>query len=810
MTRFLHKGSQPHPLLLLLVLVRCFLPSSSADALDDWHWRSPRWTAAPMSSVAFGGGRYVAVGNQGGLVVSEDGAHWYTVESPTRGNLRAAAWAEGQWVVVGDYGEVVTSVDGIRWTRESAPVFHHLRSVTRGNGLWVAVGDNSVILTSPDGRTWTQRASGSEPLRSVTWAKGVFVAGGGAEGKRNSQGYFIETHPALVLTSRDGLLWTSVPQRASGPVVSIVSGAGRFVAVTTTGNALISEDGDRWTSVSLDLLGWYQPDFLAIAHDGTRFVISQSARFGTLERFWTSPDGISWSPLQVSGLNYAYNYTGLAFGQSGWVAVGGLADPRYAFGLMEGNIAKSRDGQEWVSVDSGPKEWLGQRDQLAFAGGRFFRSSASSNDFSQAEQTVFEVSSTGRQWERRRVSFDAHFSLPAFGLGRFVCVGRDGRMLVSEDANQWKPTASGVTNMLNCVVFSESEGQFVVGGEGGTVLVSADGLAWESLQVPTTNTVVMVAASQGRILVGCSGSTYSQAPFVQAETLYVRSGTGIWSGPIQDTPAWIEGLGSWEEGFYAVANGRLVHSPNGTQWTTDVLMNSGATVPTSGGGRLLVFRLGSTSFFERRAGEAAWRTHELPWKVREGPTTYYAPITAAYGHGTFLLTHGSRSLIQSEPLEPVAPLPDPAPAPAISEGIGSTVTLEAITRGSEPMRYQWRRDGVDLPGATTPYLHLPHADGPGVAYTCWVTNALGGAVIGPFQVVTAAPAQLELSSNGMGVRVWGTPRARYRLEASGDLQSWWTFRDLELTSEGDDSAKTGLESPSTSNTRLFFRARPLP
>jgi len=461
-------------------------------------------------------------------------------------------------------------------------------------------------------------------------------------------------------------------------------------------------------------------------------------------------------------------------------------------------------------VDNGPQEWFGYRDQLAFAGGRFFRRESTFNHYSQTEQTVFEVSLNGSQWERRRASFDTHFSLPAFGKGRFVCVGRDGRMLVSEDAAQWQPMASGVTNTLTCVVYSEPEGRFVVGGENGRVLVSSNGLDWKSLPVPTTNAVVMVATSQGRIVAGCSLNTTSQAPFALAEAVYVLSGTGAWTGPILETPEGIQGLGAWEEGFYAVANGHLVHSPDGAVWATDTVVTSGATVPTSGGGRLLVFRMGITSFFERRAGEVSWRTHELPWRVRQGNTTYYAPLTAAYGHGTFLLAHGSRSLIQSEPLEPTAPQPVPAPFPAISEGMGSPVTFEAITRGSEPMGYQWRRDGVDLPGAATPYLTVPHADGVGAAYTCWVTNALGGATVGPFRMVVAQAAQLDLPPHGLGVRVGGTPGARYRLEASVDLKSWFRLRDLELTSEGEATAATGVESLSPSDPNRFFRARLVP
>ena len=803
-TRSLHK------VLLILVFLGTLMTSKAADALDVWHWRSPRWTAAPLTAVSSHEGRYVAVGEQGRIVVSEDGVHWQDAESSTLGNLRAVAWGEGQWVAVGDFGDVVTSQDGLRWTRQSAGVFFHLRGVTRGNGLWVAVGDDSVILTSPDGRVWTQRATGSDPLRTVVWAGGVFVAGGGAEGVRDSNGQFTETYPALVLTSRDGLNWTQVPQRASGPVTAISHGAGRFVAVTTTGNVLISESGDSWRTVSVDAISWYQAELLAIAYDGARFVATYSPHFSALNQLWTSVDGIRWSSIGVSGLHYAYDYTGLALGPSGWVAVGALANTRFSSWLTEGSIVTSREGLDWASADNGPDEWFGYRDQLAFAGGLFFRRDASWNDYSQTEQTLFEVSSTGRQWERRRVSFDTHFSLPAFGKGRFVCVGRDGRMLVSEDANQWQPLASGVTNTLTCVVFSEPEGRFVVGGEDGTVLISSDGLDWKTLQVPTTNAVVMAATSQGRIVVGCSRNTTSLAPFVLAEALYVLSAAGVWTGPFLETPDGIQGLGVWEEGFYAVAEGRLVHSTDGTDWRVDSIIGDRAMVPTSGGGRLLIFQSGNTAFHERRAGEETWRMHELPWRVRWSGNITLAPVTGAYGHGTFLLAHGSRSLIQSEPLEPAAPQSEPAPSPAIAEGVGSTVTFEAMPRGSEPMGYQWRQDGVDIPGATSSYLTRAHSDGSGAAYTCWVTNAVGGATVGPFRVVTAEAAQLDLPPHGLGVRVQGTPGARYRLEGSVDLQSWFKLRDLELTLEGEDTAATGVESLSPSDPSRFLRARRLP
>lgn len=87
---------------------------------------------------------------------------------------------------------------------------------------------------------------------------------------------------------------------------------------------------------------------------------------------------------------------------------------------------------------------------------------------------------------------------------------------------------------------------------------------------------------------------------------------------------------------------------------------------------------------------------------------------------------------------------------------------------------------------------------------------MGGAAGGPFQIVKAESAQLDLPPHGLGVRVRGTPRPRYRLEGSRDLQCWFKFRDFELTSEVDATAATGVESVSPSDPNRFFRARLLP
>src|SRR5690606_39028899 len=84
------------------------------------------WTAHPAAeqnewtSIAFGGGKFVAV--------SKTGTH-----------------------------RVMTSTDGKNWTSHMAAEQNEWNSITYGNGLFVAVAGNGTnrVMTSPDGVTWS-------------------------------------------------------------------------------------------------------------------------------------------------------------------------------------------------------------------------------------------------------------------------------------------------------------------------------------------------------------------------------------------------------------------------------------------------------------------------------------------------------------------------------------------------------------------------------------------------------------------------------------------------------------------------------
>jgi len=62
------------------------------------------------------------------------------------------------------------------------------------------------------------------------------------------------------------------------------------------------------------------------------------------------------------------------------------------------------------------------------------------------------------------------------------------------------------------------------------------------------------------------------------------------------------------------------------------------------------------------------------------------------------------------------------------EAVGGNVAITATARGSTPLAYQWRKDGVDLPGATTDTLFLANVQlAHSGNYTCVVTNSVASA-----------------------------------------------------------------------------------
>jgi len=99
--------------------------------------------------------------------------------------------------------------------------------VTYGAGLFVAVSNNGApnqVMTSPNGITWTSQTTPIDnQWFSVTYGAGLFVAVSN-DGTGNQ-----------VMTSPNGITWTSQTTPVNNRWLSVTYGNGLFVAVSSNG-----------------------------------------------------------------------------------------------------------------------------------------------------------------------------------------------------------------------------------------------------------------------------------------------------------------------------------------------------------------------------------------------------------------------------------------------------------------------------------------------------------------------------------------------------------------------------------------------
>ena len=175
-------------------------------------------------SVCYGNGKFVAVGWDGIVRVSNNAVNWTEHSCPNR-NWTDVCYGNGLFVAVADDGntdKIMTSPDGINWTQRMAPSENLLYSVCYGNGVFAAVGRYCVHI-SENGINWTTKPCPQQDWLSVCYGNGVFAAVSSYGNDR-------------IMTSADnGESWTLRKAPAANMWTGVCYGNGLFVAVAESG-----------------------------------------------------------------------------------------------------------------------------------------------------------------------------------------------------------------------------------------------------------------------------------------------------------------------------------------------------------------------------------------------------------------------------------------------------------------------------------------------------------------------------------------------------------------------------------------------
>jgi hypothetical protein len=506
-----------HTIAIVFLLLKIF----TANAQTQWTGI----TISPeqqLNDVAFGAGKYVAVGENNIIRTSTDGATWKTLQLglANGGTLFSVIFANNLFVAVGSSGLIVTSSDGISWVPKPMVTTQKFKSVAYGYGTFVIVGTAGALLTSTDGQNWTKRPNGLDDLNDVAYVNYSFIAVGpngliktssetGIDWSVKSSGTNNELRAVkgglngsavivgdkgTILYSKTGKFWNLIPNQDKTLSLSGVEcnpSNGRFVAVCSNNNvALVSPTGESWVDAPIPTgSAWYfnrvryfQNSFLAVGGKGT---------FRS-----SSNNGYAWSSQTTNFRTMQLN--GAAYGNGTFVAVGSVPLDNGATGLGQTNLA--------IASAGGTNFTVGQTVKLV-GGTKSIHDVAFGNDLFVAvgDDALIQTSPDGKDWTYRRVEFGQDLNGVTFGNGRFVAVGLHGLIMWSYDGKDWHKSTNKVLYSIKTVAYGN--GMFVLVGPYGLIGTSPDGSTWSYRYSGTTNHLNGVAFGQGHWIAAGQNNT---------------------------------------------------------------------------------------------------------------------------------------------------------------------------------------------------------------------------------------------------------------------------------------------------------------
>jgi len=214
---------------------------------DGINWSATSFTASATSAVAWNGNVWVVGGWYGGMWYSYDGQNWIQSPQGPTAEVQDVAWGGDKFVAVGNQ-QVHYSYDGIYWFNigPAAPAFERMYCVAYNGRIWLIGGryaSVSQIVYSFDGITWFNTNVASRDINDIVWSGSIWLAA-----SRTNQ---------IMLTSPDGITWTERTNPFYSASGYITWNGSSFYCIDN--NMILSRSVDGITWRSLGTLSGSQP-----------------------------------------------------------------------------------------------------------------------------------------------------------------------------------------------------------------------------------------------------------------------------------------------------------------------------------------------------------------------------------------------------------------------------------------------------------------------------------------------------------------------------------------------------------------------
>ena len=129
-------------------------------------------------SLAYGEGKYVVIDNKQGILVS-DGIHDGWMLKFSCSNLNAVMYGNETFVAVGDDGQIIVSEDAETWEKIEVPVMTDLHNVVYEGDYYVIAGSEGYIYYANDFSEFMYaRVDEMDKVKALYYYDGIYLAGG--------------------------------------------------------------------------------------------------------------------------------------------------------------------------------------------------------------------------------------------------------------------------------------------------------------------------------------------------------------------------------------------------------------------------------------------------------------------------------------------------------------------------------------------------------------------------------------------------------------------------------------------------------
>lgn len=718
-----------------------------------------------------------AVQTGGGICRTDDGGEtWEEVASGVTATLRGV-WGTAMnnvWAV-GD-GGVILRWNGTTWNTVASGVTANLQAIHgNGAGNMLAVGENATVIRW-NGTVWAAESlpnGVNEDFFGVWMAPaGVAVAVGqrGRAVRFNGTSWVSQNTGAgnnVTLNAVWGANINHIWAVGTGGVIRFWDGANWSAQTSGTGNEWLAVQGHEvnsvWAVGRSGVIRYFNGSSWISQNSGTNQDLSGLAVLGAgaavavgNRRVSTVWDGTEWAAETAPLPNISFP------------AIWALDDDRVWFGGGNGLIIRW-NGAAFVNTPTGTN-----RNINALWGSDHGNIWAVGNN-----GTILKWDGASWSAQTSGTTENLH-GVWGVSATQVWAVGNNGTILRWNGAT-WSKQNSGVTVNLNAVWARDSSNIWAV-GQGGTIL-KASGSSWARQSSGVMRALLCVWGSGGSVWAGgqagtllksTGGAWMDQAPGVNGpvSALSGISATSLWAGAGQavlnsNGTAWSPdgstGIGLPVIGVFALSPSAVFVSTNSgvlltnlpehvpqisAEYTGGAAINDG--LDTAAFGSVEVTQSYDINLTIRNTGSAPLTglsisvdgSHAGDFSFSPALPATLAPNASASFDVTFAPTkNGVRTanlrIASNDPTEPsflirltgsgfynpVTIITQPQPVAAV---VGGQAVFTASATGTAPLNYQWRRNGMNLAGATSDTLTLdPVTTSQNGTYTVVISNPAG-------------------------------------------------------------------------------------